>query len=68
MYKLPLLGCHNIGTIRLVGGETDMEGRVEVCYSYYRWGTVCNKQWNSSHAEVVCRYLGYDDTEGIFQM
>ena len=42
-----------------------MEGRIEICDSYYRWGTVCNKQWTSSHAEVVCRYFGYDDTKGI---
>ena len=43
-----------------------MEGRVEVCTSYYsRWGTVCNKQWSPSHTRVVCRQLGYSDTEGI---
>ena len=56
------------GNIRLVGGETDMEGRVEVCDSYRRWGTVCNRQWTSSHTKVVCRNLGYDDTEGEFPM
>ena len=44
-----------------------MEGRVEICDSYSRWGTVCNRQWTSSHTKVVCRNLGYDDTEGIFQ-
>ena len=56
-----------IGDIRLVGGETNMEGRVEVCNCIYpyRWGTICNKQWTSSHTKVVCRSLGYDDTEGI---
>ena len=41
-----------------------MEGRVEVCTSYYRWGTVCNKQWTPSHTRVVCRNLGYSDMEG----
>ena len=41
-----------------------MEGRVEVCTSYNRWGTVCNKQWTPSHTRVVCRYLGYNDLEG----
>ena len=53
------------GDIRLVGGKTEMEGRVEVCTSYSRWGTVCNKQWTPSHTRVVCRNLGYSDSEGI---
>ena len=56
------------GNIRLVGGETDMEGRVEICGSNYGWGTVCNRQWTSSHTKVVCRNLGYDDTEGKLPM
>ena len=43
-----------------------MEGRVEICDSYSRWGTVCNRQWTSSHTRVVCHNLGYDDTEGKF--
>ena len=42
-----------------------MEGRVEVCTSYSSWGTVCNKQWTPSHTRVVCRNLGYDDSEGM---
>ena len=42
-----------------------MEGRVEVCTSYYSWSTVCNKQWTPSHTRVVCRNLGYDDSEGM---
>ena len=53
------------GDIRLGGGKTEMEGRVEVCTSYNRWGTVCNKQWTPSHTRVVCRNLGYSDSEGI---
>ena len=42
-----------------------MEGRVEVCSSYYSWGTVCNKHWTPSHTRVVCQSLGYSDSEGI---
>ena len=41
-----------------------MEGRVEMCTSYNRWGTICNKQWTPSHTRVVCRSLGYNDSEG----
>ena len=43
-----------------------MEGRVEVCRDNYgRWGTVCNKQWTAAHSKVVCRNLGFSDSEGI---
>ncbi len=30
-----------IGEIRLVGGSTDREGRVEVCVGGRRWRAVC---------------------------
>ena len=41
------------GTIRLVGGSTDREGRVEVCVGG-RWGTVQTNQFLEV-AETVCR-------------
>ena len=49
-------GCTN-GTIRLVGGQSSYEGRVEICISGV-WGTVCDDSWNSSDARVVCRQIG----------
>ena len=45
--------------MRLVGGTSNAEGRVEICLRG-NWGTVCDRMWNSSEARVVCRQLGFD--------
>ena len=44
--------------IRLAGGNSPGEGRVEVNYNN-EWGTVCDNGWDDTDAGVVCRQLGF---------
>lgn len=45
--------------IRLVSGETVLEGRVEICFDY-QWGTVCG----ATVMPPLCRQLGFS-AEGV---
>ena len=45
------------GDLHFVGGESESEGRVEVCVDGF-WGTVCDQNWSQREAMTVCRQAG----------
>ena len=63
-------GCPE-GEIRLVGGETDREGDVQICHNGV-WGYICDFsilhhffyfiEWNDEEARTVCQQLNYSTT------
>ena len=57
----------NDGDLRLVGGVTTKEGRLEICMSS-AWGSVCDSQgiFTRDEAKVACRQLGILQVEGLF--
>ncbi|KAK1804129.1 hypothetical protein P4O66_020171, partial [Electrophorus voltai] len=60
-----MVACRQLGLghassalrIRMVGGRTDHEGRVEVQVGS-RWGFMCSDGWSTREAMVSCRQLG----------
>uniref|UniRef100_A0A8C1GDB8 Lysyl oxidase homolog n=1 Tax=Cyprinus carpio TaxID=7962 RepID=A0A8C1GDB8_CYPCA len=58
--NIPYMGFEK--SIRLTGGRTRLEGRVELLLStgsgVRDWGLVCGDGWTSREAMVVCRQLG----------
>ena len=61
----PLQAMCTNGDLSLVGGLSDNEGRLELCYNN-QWGTVCDDGWSQASTNVACRQLGVtDNTHGL---
>jgi hypothetical protein len=54
-------------TLRLTGGRTKYDGRVEVLMNG-QWGTVCDDKFTPENARVVCHELGLGDPVSFRQI
>ena len=49
------------GKLRLVGGPSTREGRVEMCYRGV-WGSISDARWDNEDAAVTCSQLGFEQS------
>ncbi|KAL3979826.1 groucho [Sarotherodon galilaeus] len=55
------------GNVRLTGGSTRCDGRVEY-FDEGRWGSVCAESWDMNDATVVCRQLDCGRPHKLIQL
>ncbi|KAL5022243.1 hypothetical protein ScPMuIL_001398 [Solemya velum] len=53
-----------ISGVRLVGGNKENEGRIEIRY-HGQYGTICDEKFDEAAARVICRMLGFDADGGV---
>ena len=58
-----IIGCYESssceqGDVRLVDGDSTLEGRVEFC-TQGLWGAISTSSWDATDAIVVCKQLGF---------
>ena len=46
------------GEIRLVGGPSESEGAVEVCFDHV-WGNIAESGWSEKDASLICKLLNF---------
>eukprot|EP00731_Ephydatia_muelleri_P031793 Em0023g300a len=49
------------GSLRLQGGTSALNGRVELCLNN-AWGTICDQGFDTDDATVICQQLGFANT------
>jgi hypothetical protein len=55
-------------TVRLTGGSSSQEGRVEVSLDGTTYGSVCADSWSIHAANVVCRQLGFSHASAAYSV
>ena len=63
-YSKPHTASCKDGDLKLVGGMSETEGRLEVCFNK-RWGTIDGNGWSHTETEAACKQLGHS-TSGIY--
>ncbi len=56
--------CKIKASVRLSGGRTPNEGRVEILYNQV-WGTLCDDGWDVNDAGVLCNELGFPGVAAV---
>ena len=66
-YSIIEPGVCDEGDARLVNGDIEQEGRLEVCTNGV-WGTVCNTLFSTTDGYVACKQLQRDSSTGQYNM
>lgn len=69
LFLLIIANCESTGQIRLVGGTSELNGRIQICSFTRLWGGICDSGWDNRDALVACRQLGLlMNNEGILHV